>query len=286
MNTVNRITSSVNIKRRPGRPRLRTLAKEREIIRRCVRAAIATGEMPSDVELGRAVGLKERTVRDIRLGAGLNRWHVAAWNQEREMGASPEQEGDILCMTPYAGLWLLAPVIIRSALLPAAHVLAWTTKTGVDAWQWIMTVVMWAVLGFRRFFHLDDLVGLHNDRRWPIIVEMTCFTSTFHRPEPTLDASLVRLPGGGAVATWGPTGLGVSTGHDELDDGFFRAIFADNVDRVGEATLLGKMALAATGQNLDLLDTFTLLGDPATRFSRTIVPWNNQCYLPIIFRSK
>jgi hypothetical protein len=122
-----------------------------------VKAVITTGEMPSDVELGRAVGLKERTVRDIRLGAGLNRWHVAAWNQERETGASPEQEGDILCMTPYAGLWLLAPVIIRSALLPAAHVLAWTTKTGVDAWQWIMTVVMWAVLGFRRFFHLDDL---------------------------------------------------------------------------------------------------------------------------------
>jgi hypothetical protein len=149
--------------------------------------------------------------------------------------------------------------------------------TGHSSWQ------QWAV---ERFFHLDDLVGLHNDRRWPIIVEMTCFTSTFHRPEPTLDASLVRLPGGGAVATWGPTGLGVSTGHDELDDGFFRAIFADNVDTVGEATLLGKMALAATGQNLDLLDTFTLLGDPATRFNRTIVPWNNQCYLPIIFRSK
>jgi hypothetical protein len=122
-----------------------------------VKAAITTGEMPSDVELGRAVGLKERTTRGIRLDAGLNRWHVAAWNQERETEASPKPEGEVLCMTPYAGLWLLAPVIIRSALLPAARVLAWTTKTGVDAWQWVLTVVMWAVLGFRRFFHLDDL---------------------------------------------------------------------------------------------------------------------------------
>ena len=157
MSTVDQITLSVNVKRRPGRPRLRTPAKEREIIRRCVKAAIIAGEMPSDVELGRAVGLKERSVRAIRLDAGLNRWHVAAWDREREGGATPELEGDILCVTPYAGLWLLAPVIIQSALLPAARVLAWTTKTSVNAWQWILTVVMWAVLGFRRFFHLDDL---------------------------------------------------------------------------------------------------------------------------------
>ena len=64
--------------------------------------------------------------------------------------------------------------------------------TGHSSWQ------QWAI---ERFFHLDDLDGLNNDRRWPIVVEMTCFTSTFHRPEPTLDASLVRLSGGGVVAT-------------------------------------------------------------------------------------
>jgi hypothetical protein len=157
MSTVDRTVSSVNMKRRPGRPRLRTPTKERDIIRRCVKAAIITGEIPSDVELGRAVGLKDRTVRAVRLDAGLNRWHVAAWIREREKGAVGTPEEDVLCVTPYAGLWLLAPVIIRSVLLPAARVLAWTTKTGVDAWQWILTVVMWAVLGFRRFFHLDDL---------------------------------------------------------------------------------------------------------------------------------
>jgi len=59
MMTVDRIISSVNAKRRPGRPLVRTLAKEREIIRRCVRAAITTGALPSDVELGQSVGLGE-----------------------------------------------------------------------------------------------------------------------------------------------------------------------------------------------------------------------------------
>jgi len=157
MSTVDRIVSSVNTKRRPGRPRLRTPAKEREIIRRCVKATITTGEMPSDKELGRAVGLGERTARGIRLAAGLNRWDVATWIRERDREAVTTPEGDVLCVTPYAGLWLLAPVIIRSALLPAARLLTWSTRTGVDAWQWVLTVVMWAVLGFRRFFHLDDM---------------------------------------------------------------------------------------------------------------------------------
>ena len=38
------------------------------------------------------------------------------------------------------------------------------------------------------------------------------------------------------------------------------------------------------GQNLDLLDTFTLLGDPALRLNRTIIPWTSQTYLPIAIR--
>jgi hypothetical protein len=122
-----------------------------------MKAAITTGELPSDAELGQAVGLGGRTVRGIRLDAGLNRWHIAAWIRERDEQAVATPEGEVLCVTPYAGLWLVVPVIIRSALLPAARVLAWTTKTGVNAWQWVLTVVMWAVLGFRRFFHLDDM---------------------------------------------------------------------------------------------------------------------------------
>jgi hypothetical protein len=38
----------------------------------------------------------------------------------------------------------------------AVRLLRWTTSTGIAAWQWVLTILMWAVLGFRRFFHLDD----------------------------------------------------------------------------------------------------------------------------------
>jgi len=155
VNSVTQISPSVNSKRRPGRPPLRTSSKERETIRECVKGAIITGRMPSDAQLAQQVSLGERTVRDIRLEAGLNRWHVAAWVKEQE-AAVPSPEGETLCWTPYAGLWLLVPLIVNSTLLPAARLLQWVIRTRVDAWQWVLAVVMWAMLGFRRFFHLED----------------------------------------------------------------------------------------------------------------------------------
>jgi hypothetical protein len=148
--------------------------------------------------------------------------------------------------------------------------------TGHSSWQ------QWAV---ERFFHLDDLPTLRNDRRLPVVIEMTCFTSAFQRPEPTLDEALVTLNGAGAIAAWGATGLGVSTGHDSLDGGFLGAVFNDTVNTVGQATWAGKLSLAATGQNLDLLDTFTLIGDPALVLNRAIIPWANRTYLPIVSRN-
>jgi len=121
-----------------------------------VKAALLEGQMPSDGELAEKVGLGERTVRDIRLRAGLNRWQVAAWLKERETPPNESPEEAVLCTTPWAGLWLLVPLIIQSAMSSAARLLRWTTRTRIEAWQWVLTIVMWAVLGFRRFFHLDD----------------------------------------------------------------------------------------------------------------------------------
>ena len=147
--------------------------------------------------------------------------------------------------------------------------------TGHSSWQ------QWAV---ERFLHLDDLPALQNDRRLPIVVEMTCFTGAFHRPEPTLDEEWVVRPGGGAVAAWGPTGLGVGTGHSYLSEGFFTAVFSDTVGTAGQAALAGKLELAAAGHSLDLLDTFGLLGDPALALDRTPVPWPSHVFLPLVTR--
>ena len=113
---------------------------------------------------------------------------------------------------------------------------------------------------------------------------MTCFTGAFHRPELTLDEELVTIANSGAVAAWGPTGLGVGTGHDHLSNGFFYAVFGDEVETVGEAILAGKLELSASGLNLDLLDTFILLGDPSLQLNRDIVPWD-YVFLPLVQRN-
>jgi hypothetical protein len=135
--------------------------------------------------------------------------------------------------------------------------------TGHSSWQ------QWAA---ERFFHLEDIPSLANGARLPVLVEMTCFTSAFQRPEATLDEELFLRANGGVVGTWGPTGLGVGTGHENLTDGFFEFVFTGQTATLGEAALAGKMRLAADGHWLDLLDTFTILGDPALRINVEVSP--------------
>ncbi|NUM43309.1 MAG: hypothetical protein HUU38_01270, partial [Anaerolineales bacterium] len=73
--------------------------------------------------------------------------------------------------------------------------------------------------------------------------------------------------GKGAVAAYSPTGLGVATGHDELQRGFFDALFLDGEWELGESALQAKTRLFTSLSNYDLLHTFTIFGDPAIHFS-------------------
>jgi hypothetical protein len=96
----------------------------------------------------------------------------------------------------------------------------------------------------------------------------------------TLDETLLRQPDGGAVAVWGATGLGVATGHGQLAAGFLETVQPNAASFVGLATLAGKLRLATQQPGyLDLLDTFTLLGDPTTPLRLTTT---TAVYLPLI----
>ncbi len=146
----------------------------------------------------------------------------------------------------------------------------WNSGAGLIMYTGHASVHQWAA---ERLFHLDDVAGLSNGLKLPVVLEMTCFTGSFHDPRfATLDESLLRRPDGGAIAAWGATGLGVSTGHVDLADGFLQSVYRSRQSDLGLAALSGKLTLAARGLNLDLLDTFTLLGDPATRLSIAGVP--------------
>jgi hypothetical protein len=145
--------------------------------------------------------------------------------------------------------------------------------------------LQWAV---EDLFEVTNVGQLTNQSRLPVILEMTCFTGFFHHPAypNTLDESLLRRSGGGAIAVWGSTGLGVSTGHDALYDGFYQTINQQSKPSLGAATLAGKLQVYSTGVNQDLLNTYTLFGDPATTLNLTVTPINftSAVYLPLLQR--
>ncbi len=120
-------------------------------------------------------------------------------------------------------------------------------------------------------FRSTEVPSLTNGEKLPIMLGMTCYEGYHHRPLPPKDDALaeviVRAAGKGAVASWSPTGLGVATGHDQLNRGFYKAVFQGGSRILGEAVMAGKLQLAASGQSPDLLDTFTLFGDPALQIN-------------------
>lgn len=207
---------------------------------------------------------------------------------------NPDEAGDFHTYSEASAKWVTAPFTVNRHYCPqsscekeapALHeviVRDWNRGSfliqyfGHSSWQ------QWAV---ERLFHLDNIPALCNSRRYPVLVEMTCFTGAFHRPEPTLDEELILRPEAGAVAIWGPTGLSLGKGHAYLSEGFFRAVFSHNVTTVGEATLAGKLSLAASNLYPELMDTYTLFGDPAQRWNRAIIPWHTNIYLPLVLRN-
>jgi len=126
------------------------------------------------------------------------------------------------------------------------------------------------------------------------MLEMTCYTGYFQHPEyATLDEALLRHAGGGAVAVWGAAGTGFTRGHDLLQEGFYQAAYnvsgtgtlPSPAPTVGEAVLAGKLQLFSPGgSNQDLLDTFTLFGDPAMTINLEFAPFPEHVYLPVVLK--
>ncbi len=113
----------------------------------------------------------------------------------------------------------------------------------------------------------NDVALMTNGSRLAIGLSMGCLSGNFADPTyRSLDAEMAMAAAGGTVASWGATGFGVATGHDHLHQGFYDAIFRQGVTRLGLVTTIAKLDLYAASQShRDLIDTFVLIGDPATR---------------------
>jgi hypothetical protein len=120
-----------------------------------------------------------------------------------------------------------------------------------------------------------DVPLLTNSGKLPVVLAMTCregyyiFPHLYGSGKEALGEVVTRAANRGAVVSWSPTGLGVASGHDDLNRGFFEALFYRGVSTVGQATAAGKLKLWQTGDNLDLLDTYLIFGDPGLRMGVT-----------------
>jgi hypothetical protein len=113
---------------------------------------------------------------------------------------------------------------------------------------------------------VDSLI---NDGKYPVMLDMTCYDGSFHYPDMDALAEVAsRAEGKGSVAHWSSTGEGVASGHIFLNTGFFKAFMQDGVVALGDAVLSGKFNLWSAGGALELLDTYTLFGDPGLTILR------------------
>lgn len=153
----------------------------------------------------------------------------------------------------------------------------WNLGSSLMIYAGHASIFQWAA---ENFYHIEDIPDLANKSKLPVILELTCFTGSFQVPGfETFDEALLRHPSGGVVAAWGSTGLGISTGQHKLAEGFLTDTFSEPGSNLGRATLSGKLNLAAQGSYLDLIDTFTLLGDPAMQLFST-----HYSFMPLVRR--
>ncbi len=129
-----------------------------------------------------------------------------------------------------------------------------------STWKW----------GGEDFFDTSDVSDLHNSDSWPIFLPMTCLEGQFSTPGyPSVGEAVVRTKDSngnpiGGVASWSPAGFGVATGHTTLSTNFYKALFQEGVQTVGNATLFAKQALFDSSSLFkDLVESYNLFGDPA-----------------------
>ena len=133
---------------------------------------------------------------------------------------------------------------------------------------------------------IADVPSLTNGGKLFVGLSMTCLTSQFAAPaiSGTLDELFVRSANGGAVATWGPSGLSVAHGHDYLQKGFISQLrnSPPNSQRMGDLVEAGynNLLTSPLKGSLDALKTFIVLGDPLTQV-RTNVGFDRGLFMPV-----
>ena len=150
---------------------------------------------------------------------------------------------------------------------------------GVNGWI--------ASAGFEVLNSAEAVNTLTNDRALPFFVAFNCLNGLFAQPSegrsfslpgnpgvaqffdiPLSEALLFHPAGGGAIAMWSPASLAYPSEQKWIGENLFALIIDQGVRRLGEATTRAKVQAVSEGRaNVENLDVFVLIGDPATRLA-------------------
>lgn len=163
-------------------------------------------------------------------------------------------ENDLGC-TSGAECPAATDAIINTLNTSGALLLNYTGHASLDVWSG------------ERIWVNEDVALLDNASQLPVILSMTCLDGYWLYPNvDSLAKTFLVSEGKGAVATFSPTGLGVATGHDELQRGFYDSLVNGQAG-LAEAVLAAKLRLFTANYSFDLVHTFTLFGDPALQIA-------------------
>ena len=121
-----------------------------------------------------------------------------------------------------------------------------------------------------RLLSSEQIGSLGNEGRQPMMILMSCLLGFFGHPErDAMAEELLLAEDGGAVAVFAPSSLTLSSDQGPLNRALLSALLKGETPTVGQAILEAKRTVAAETQGQrDVIETFTLLGDPALGLAR------------------
>jgi|GEM_PF-2169794 len=116
------------------------------------------------------------------------------------------------------------------------------------------------------FTSTSDLGNWLNYGRAPVILSLDCLDGFFAYPGlPALSETLLAFNGAGSAAHWSSAGLGYTYEHSVLQEHFYRGLYEQDLDVLGDAIIYTKMKYDGLLADDSELYAFTLHGDPAMR---------------------
>ena len=121
-----------------------------------------------------------------------------------------------------------------------------------------------------KIFSSEQIGSLGNDGRQPMMILMSCLLGFFGHPErQSMAEELLLIEDGGAVAVFAPSSLTLSSDQEPLNRALLTALLEEEAPPVGLAILRAKRSVVAETQGQrDVIETFSLFGDPALRLAR------------------